>query len=310
MEGICVRPMTPADRFETAALIQVSLNYWYQTHGGRPKFTGNPRAADVFYEVYHLLEPGCAVVAEDAGTGRLAGACYFHPRPRHVSLGILSVHPNYFGCGAGRAMLRYVIDYAAREGIPSVRLTQSTLNLDSFNLYSRAGFVPRRLFQDMWLEVPAGGLNAPVPGRDRVREATLADVAAMAELECAVSGITREQDYRFCIENTQGFWHTAVYENAGGGVDGFIISCGHPAFNMLGPCVARSEQEAAALILRELDLYPRRAPVFLVPPDCPGLVAQMYEAGARNCELHTCQVLGEFQPFAGISTPSFLPETG
>lgn len=310
MDGICVRPMTPADRSETAALIQVSLNYWYRTHGGPAQFTGNPRAADIFYEVYHLLEPGCAVVAEDTGTGRLAGTCFYHPRPRHVGLGILNVHPNYFSCGVGRAMLRYVTDYAAREGIPSVRLTQSALNLDSYNLYTRDGFVPRRLFQDMCVHVPAGGMKIPAPGRDHVREATLADVAAMAALELEVSGITREQDYRFCIENAQGFWHTAVYENGRGKVDGFMISCGHPALNMLGPCVARSEQEAAALILRELDLYPGRAPVFLVPADCAGLVRRMYEAGARNCELHTCQVRGEFQPFAGISTPSFLPETG
>jgi hypothetical protein len=36
----------------------------------------------------------------------------------------------------------------------------------------------------------------------------------------------------------------------------------------------------------------------------------MYDWGARNCELHLCQVRGEFQPFRGISMPSFLPETG
>jgi hypothetical protein len=36
----------------------------------------------------------------------------------------------------------------------------------------------------------------------------------------------------------------------------------------------------------------------------------MYDWGARNCELHFCQVRGEFQAFRGISMPSFLPETG
>jgi hypothetical protein len=80
--------------------------------------------------------------------------------------------------------------------------------------------------------------------------------------------------------------------------------------NMLGPCVARSEQEAAALILSELEWHRGRAPVFLVPVDRPALVGQMYEWGARNCELHFCQVRGEFQPFRGISMPTFLPETG
>lgn len=89
-----------------------------------------------------------------------------------------------------------------------------------------------------------------------------------------------------------------------------MISSGHPDFNMLGPCVARSEKEAGALILRELDHYRGRTPIFLVPTDKPELVRRMYDAGARNCELHMCQVLGEFQPFRGISIPSLLPETG
>jgi hypothetical protein len=35
----------------------------------------------------------------------------------------------------------------------------------------------------------------------------------------------------------------------------------------------------------------------------------MYDWGARNCELHFCQVRGEFKPFQGISMPTFLPET-
>ncbi len=44
------------------------------------------------------------------------------------------------------------------------------------------------------------------------------------------------------------------------------------AMKMLGPCLAQSEQEAAALILRELDLYRGRTPVFLIPVDCHNLV--------------------------------------
>jgi hypothetical protein len=50
--------------------------------------------------------------------------------------------------------------------------------------------------------------------------------------------------------------------------------------------------------------------VFLVPAERSHLVAQLYGWGARNCELHLCQVRGEFQSFRGISMPTFLPETG
>lgn len=301
--------MRPDDRPEVASLIQVSLNYWYRTHGRPAIFSGDPAAADCFYQVYDALEPGCAVVAEDDNTGLLAGSCFYHPRPHHVGLGIMNVHPNYFGTGAAGALLRHIISLADEQAKP-VRLTSSALNLDSFSLYTRNGFVPRQAFQDMYLTVPPDGLRLPGAAGGRVRDAAPADVAAMASLEMAVSGITREVDYRFAIDNPLGCLHASVYESASGAVDGFILSCNHRSFAMVGPCVARTEREAEALILAELDRFRGKTPVFLIPVDRPALVRRMYELGARNCELHFCQVRGAFQPFAGISTPSFLPETG
>jgi GNAT superfamily N-acetyltransferase len=305
-----LRPMTAGDRFEVAELIYASINVWYQQHGLPAIFRGGPRITEVFYDAYNALEPGCAVVAENPATGRLMGSCFYHPRKHHVSLGIMNVHPNYFGRGVGHALLHSIIDYTDRHGYTALRLTQSALNLDSFSLYNRAGFVPRHAFQDLCLAVPPQGLKQSVPGAERVRPATPADVAAMAELEMGVSGISREEDYRYCIANELGFWHVAVYENPRGGIDGFMISSAHPALNMLGPCVARSEEEAAALIRCELDQHRGRSPVFLIPMDRPRLVRQLYDWGARNCELHFCQVRGQFQPFQGISMPTFLPETG
>jgi GNAT superfamily N-acetyltransferase len=305
-----LRAMTAVDRFEVAELIYASINVWYQTHGRPAIFVGGPRVTEVFYDVYDALEPGCAVVAENTQTGRLMGSCFYHPRTHHVSLGIMNVHPNYFGQSVSRALLQYIIDYTERHGFKALRLTSSALNLDSYSLYNRAGFVPRYVYQDMFLPVPAEGMNQSVPGAERVRDATLADVPAMAALEMEVSGITRDQDYRYCIENTAGFWHAAVYEGAGGHIDGFMISSAHPAMNMLGPCVARSETETAALILRELDRHRGKSPVFLLPVECYNLVRLLYAWGARNCELHLCQVRGEFQPFRGVNMPTFLPETG
>jgi len=306
-----LRPMTPQDRSEVAELIYVSINFWYQTHGRPPLFSGGPCVTEVFYDVYNALEPGCAVVAESPRTGRLMGSCFYHPREHHVSLGIMNVHPNYFGQGVGRALLDYIIDFTDRSGSKSLRLTQSAFNLDSFSLYTRAGFVPRCAYQDIFVPVPPGGLQAPPPpGADHVRPATSADVAAMAALEMEVSGITREPDYRHAIQNQLGFWYVSVSENRSGQLDGWIISSGHPALNMLGPCVARSEEAAAALIFSELNRYPGRSPVFLIPVERARLVAQMYAWGARNCEFHFYQVRGQFRPFQGISMPTFLPETG
>ena len=87
------------------------------------------------------------------------------------------------------------------------------------------------------------------------------------------------------------------------------MSCGSPDFNMLGPGIARTEKHAAALIHAELNEQRGRCPVFLVPVNCGELVAQCYAWGAKNCEIHVAQVLGEFQPFNGVVMPAFMPET-
>lgn len=305
-----LRLATSADRHAIAELICVSLNYWYQIHGGAAIFPGGPAHADVFFEVYDSLEPGNCVVAQDRRTGQLAGSCFYHPRPKHVSLGIMNVHPNHFGRGMGSAMLRYIIDFTERGGYSALRLISSAANLDSFSLYNRAGFVPRAVFQDMVLPVPAAGINRSVPGLDNVRDARPGDAPAMAALELEISGITRGDDYAFCIANRNGFWHVSVWESPAGTVEGFMISSGHEALNILGPLVARNEEIAAALLLRELDRYRGRTPLFILPVERRELVRLAYDCGARNVELHLCQVRGSFQPFRGVAMPTFLLETG
>ena len=143
--------MTSNDRYEVADLIYASVNTWYRLQGRPQIFRGGPQAAELFFDIYHALEPGCAVVAEDIRTRRLMGSCFYHPRPHHVALGIMNVHPNYFGFGVARALLNHIIEFTEGRGSPALRLTQSAVNLDSFSLYNRAGFVPRHAYQDMYL---------------------------------------------------------------------------------------------------------------------------------------------------------------
>lgn len=302
--------MTPADKHEVGELIFASINTWYRNHGCPAIFQGEPQLAEVFFDVYDDLDPGCNVVAEHPETGRLMGSCFYHPRKHHVSLGILTVHPNHGGKGVGRALLQHIMDYTDAHGYRALRLTQSAINVDSFSLYNKAGFVPRYAYQDMLVAVPEDGIPDRPPGSERIRAATCDDVPAMAELEWDVSRITREIDYRYCVENRRGFWHVSVLERPAGGLDGFLVSSAHPAMNMIGPGLARSEEAAACLIHHELNHHRGRAPVVLVPMDKERLVRQLYQWGGRNVEMHFCQVRGAMQPFAGVNLPSFLPETG
>ncbi|MDH4321751.1 MAG: hypothetical protein OEV73_09685, partial [Desulfobulbaceae bacterium] len=122
--------------------------------------------------------------------------------------------------------------------------------------------------------------------------------------------IRREQDYRYAIENPRRVLQASVYENDQQGIDGFMISVKHPALNMLGPCVSRSEEIALALIRNELKRFRGTWALFVVPMQSRTMVEQLYQWGAMNVETHLLSVRGEFREFNGVNMPSFLPETG
>jgi hypothetical protein len=46
-----------------------------------------------------------------------------------------------------------------------------------------------------------------------------------------------------------------------------------------------------------------------VPSERRAIVDQLYAWGGRISELHFCQVRGAFQPFRGVSMPTFMLET-
>jgi GNAT superfamily N-acetyltransferase len=301
--------MTNQDHAKVAALIHDSTNAWYQSHGKPAIFQHGPDSCLLFCQVYEDLDPGCCVMAEEESSGELIGSCFHHPRDTHVSVGIMNVHPGHFGKGVAGTLLRHITDLADAERKP-VRLVSSAMNLDSFSLYTRAGFVPRAVFQDVLFSVPADGLRVSTGGTQRVRDATEADVPRMVELEEKISHIRRGKDYHYFIKNKSGLWHTSVLENGRGGLDGFLCSIAHPASTMIGPGVMRSDEAAATLILAELNHRRGTSPVLLIPADRPKLVRQMYDWGGRNCEIHLAQVRGHFEPFDGVVMPTFMPETG
>ena len=296
---------------EFAEMLYCSFNAWYWKHGwGRDYFGCAPQETAIFYDIYNDLTPGCSVAAFNDETGVMMGACFYHPREYHVSLGIMSVHSNYGGQGVGRSLVDYILDFTRNNGYKSCRLVSSAINMNSFSLYNRAGFIPRGVYHDMVIHVPETGLAASAPGEDRVRDAVHGDIRDMADLEMEVSHIKREMDYRYAIDNPRGVLHTAVYDNGRQGIDGFMVSIKHPALNMLGPCVARSEEAAIALIRRELDRFKGEGALFIIPMDKRKMVERMYDWKAINVETHLMEAWGEFHEFNGVYMPSFLPETG
>ena len=294
---------------QVAGLIYESTNFWYINHGKSPIFTGPKSDTQLFCEVYESLDPGCCLVAVCQKSGTIAGSCFYHPRSTHFSLGIMNVHPDFFGKGIAGALLSRIIDFAKEINLP-IRLVSSAQNLDSFSLYSKKGFVPFLSFQDLFLEVPQDGLNIELAGSEFVYEAVLEDVPSMVKVELELAGIEREKDFSFFIQNSTGIWKTLTYKNEEGELLGFLSSVNHPGSCMIGPGIARTEEIATALLAVQLNQFRGLCPVFLLPTSASKCVQSAYSWGAKNCEIHFAQCLGPHQPPKGVVFPTFMPETG
>ncbi len=307
-----LRPLLPADHDAAARLLHRSLVDWYQSRLNQgARFGASPEPFRLFPEVYAALDPGEAVAAIDESSGDLLGVCFAHPRPTHVALGIVATAPEARGRGVARALLAPALALAHRTGRP-VRLVSSLLNLDSFSLYSRLGFVPHTIYQDLTLTVPGAGLPGPTPpAAERVRLVTdPAEAPRLAAFELAWQGLDRTTDYAFFLRNAVGDWRVWVLEDTAGELEGFLVASHHPSCVMLGPGATRDEPAAAALLWRALDAQRGASPVFLVPCTAAALVHRCYAWGARNLELHAAQALGPVAPARGLAFPTFLPETG
>ncbi len=303
-------PLSDADRDAVAALIHRSLVQWYESRLRQGHRFGDQAAPfRIFPDVYEALDPGETIVARAAG-GEILGVCFTHERPTHLAIGIVATAPESGGRGLAKRMLELALAKARRLGRPA-RLVSSLLNLDSFSLYNRLGFVPGALFQDLQLTVPAAGLPGPAPaGAADVRAATPADVAALAALEFSLQGIRRDKDLAFFLQPTAGAWRVLTLPGADGAPRGFLVTSTHPSALMIGPGVAADEAAAAALLWRTLDLLRGKSVVFLLPCAATNVVRAAYAWGARNVELHVAQSTAPFPSARGVVFPTFLPESG
>ena len=291
-----IRPLQPHEWNELAQLIHSSTNTWYQKNLNRDCFPPDqPDACRIFPEVYEALDPGCCLIAEI--DGQIAGSCFYHPRDTHVSLGIMNASPDFAGQGVAKALL---VEIIKRAGDKPVRLVSSALNLDSYSLYTRAGFRPTAIYQDLIFP------DLPEIPHPNTRPATITDLPAIVTLEKELTGLSREKDYRHFLENAAGIWHGSVSEKAGQ-LTGFLFSVNHPGSAMLGPGVMINDDDALSLIGAEMQRF-ESSPLFLAPTDRPALISKLYQLGARNCEIHFSQVLGASQPASGVVMPTFMPE--
>ena len=71
----------------------------------------------------------------------------------------------------------------------------------------------------------------------------------------------------------------------------------------------REDEDAIALIQRELDARRGKTMVWLAPSNRPAITQAMYDLRAKNCELHVAQTTGTPPQINGVVMPTFMPET-
>lgn len=309
MSTFTVRVMRDRDKWPVAKIICLSTSAWYQAHNMGMRFAGGPKTTEFFFDIYHTLPGSYGVVADDDVTHDVLGSCFVHERATHMSLGIMNVHPSYANRGIASALLRTIIAKAKNMEKP-LRLVSSALNLDSFSLYNKQGFVPYCVYQDMEFTVPAGGYEIALPATPRTRPGTLADLEEIVTLEREVCGIERSGDYEHFLTNPDGCWHTSVCDSHDGGIDAVMVSVSSPATTMLGPGCARDAESGAAVLVAELNHFPNQAILSLIPCACREMVDLGYQLGGKNKELHFAQIIGDIPTLRGWAFPTFMPESG
>ena len=278
-----------------AELLHRSLAGWYEARLGQgSRFGDRAEPFRLIPEVYAVLDPGEAIAAREANGGTLLGVCFVHPRPTHVSVGLVAVAPEAQGRGVARGLLTRALARADELRV-SARLVSSLLNLDSYSLYTRHGFVPEEVYQDVLITVPAGGLGLSPAARSRVasvrvRLAGLTEAGRIAAYEHARRGIHRPADHALFLANRVGAWRVWVAEDAAGALTGYLVASVHPHHRAVGPGAVDDETTAEALLLTALDGYRGGSALVLVPAAASRLVACLYALGGRNVELHVAQV--------------------
>jgi GNAT superfamily N-acetyltransferase len=231
--SISFGPLSAADHEAVARLLHRSLVQWYESRLRQgAKFGDSHEPFLLFPEVYEALDPGEAVTARDTQTGEVLGVCFSHERETHIAIGIVATAPEAGGRGIAKQMMAAVLEKALNLGKPA-RLVSSLLNLDSFSLYTRLGFVPGAIFQDMLITVPEGGMTSPAPtGSNSVREARSDEAARIADFEQSLQGLRREKDFAFFLQNKVGSWRVLVSEREDGSLNGYLAMSTHPSFSM------------------------------------------------------------------------------
>jgi predicted N-acetyltransferase YhbS len=220
--------------------------------------------------------------------GRVAGSNFMDERSTIAGIGPISVDPEVQNSGAGRAMMQHMLDRAAANRVPGVRLVQTAFHNRSFSLYAKLGFEIREPLSVM-IGTP---IKESIPGYE-VRAASDADVAACDRLHFAAHGHERGRELRDAIKAGSA----NVVEHLGR-ITGYATAIGYGGY-----AVGESNNELKALIAAATE-FAGCGPQ--IPSRNGELLRWCYSKGLRLMQLNTLMSVGLYNEPRFPFIPSIL----
>lgn len=280
-----LRPFAAADAPAAGRICHDAFRAIATEHNYPPDFPSPEVAIGVLTNL--ASHPGVyGVVAET--DGRIVGSNFIDERSPIIGLGPITVDPATQNRGIGNALMTHMLDRAASNKAPGVRLVQAGYHRRSLCLYTKLGFAVREHLAN--LQGPPLALRTE--GHE-VRSATAADLAACNALCRTVHGFDRGVSLRDAIAGG-----TAAVVEHGGRITGYTTEI---AF--FGHAVAESNEDLKALIGAAPGFG---GPGFLLPSRNTELFQWCLARGLRMVQSMTLMTLGLYNEPQGAYLPSIL----
>jgi hypothetical protein len=226
------------------------------------------------------------VVAEQGG--QVVGSNCMDERSTIAGIGPITVDPTGQNSGVGRLLMQAVMDRAAEQKFPGVRLVQAAFHSRSMSLYAKLGFDIREPLVAM-----QGTPIRHVPSGYDVRPAVASDLEACDALCLRVHGHSRSGELADAIGRG-----TARVVERDGRITGYTTLIG-----FFGHAVGESNAELQALIGGAEEFA---GPGLLLPTRNTQLFRWCLHHGLRVIQPLTLMSLGLYNEPAGAFLPSIL----
>jgi predicted N-acetyltransferase YhbS len=283
---VTIRPATAADARICGPICYEAFKAINTAHNFPPDFA-NAEATTGILSTMFTTEGLYGVVAEREG--RIIGSNVLDERAVIHGVGPITVNPTVQNAGAGRRLMRAVMDRANEQGAAGIRLVQAAFHNRSLSLYASLGFdirEPLACLQGRTRERGGGGHTAGCA----VRPATLADVAACAALSMRIHGFDRSRELAMSID------HGAKVVEREGRITGYTTGL---AF--FGHSTAETNVELQALIA---SVEQFEGPGILLPTRNTALFRWCLANGLRVVQPMTLMSIGLYNEPAGAWLPS------